>query len=366
MKILTIGAAMHDLFLEYPNPESVIFQVDECDVPYIIFEEGKKIEIETIHQNTGGGATNSACSFKKLGFSVAPCCKIGKDEAGEFIIKTLHTKKIDTSHICASPKEPTGSSYIIPCHSGNKVPLVHRGANLQLMAKDIPESAIKECEQLYITSLSKQTSHLLPAITKLAKKYKTGVAVNPGTSQLTANIETLEKSLPNIDILILNCLEATLLMKQLLPEPSGKKISKSKKALPSLLANPITHGAICFTLQEYFHEILSRGPHLAVITNGSDGVYATDGNQIYYHPSLPIDIVSSVGAGDAFGSTFVAQLIQGKSIEDALRAGIINSAAILEYLDATSGLLSQKELDELVKEIDQRGVKTFPLDTTKK
>ncbi len=361
MKVLTIGAATQDLFLEYTNPETMVFDVDGREKPYIILQEGEKVELDDVLKHTGGGATNSACSFKKLGFTVAPCCKVGNDESGKFVVKKLKEKKINTAYVSKTIKAPTGNSYILPSHTGNKSLLVHRGANLQLTSRDIPHKAIKNCDQLYITSLSKQTSKLLPLISKVAKKYKKPVASNPGTSQLSANVQTLEKSLQYIDILILNCLEATLLMDHMAPKPKNQKILKPNKSLPDLLAAPIARGTISFTLQQYFHEILKRGPQLVVVTNGADGVYVTDGKQIYYHPSLPIYIVSTVGAGDAFGSTFVAQLARGKSIENALLAGIINSAAILEYQDATTGLLPQKKLDKLVKEIDQKGIKTFPL-----
>ncbi len=360
MKIITIGSAVSDLFIEYEDQQVVAFDIDGREAMYIILEEGTKKEIKKLHHATGGGALNSACNFKKLGFSVTPCAKIGADENGTFIRTQLIQKKIDVSHINQANKELTGASYILPSPTGNKVALVDRGANLTLSKKDIPTSLFAECDQLYITSLSKNTAELLPFITSYAKKHAIPVAANPGTSQLTANVTSLIQSLEHIDILILNTLEACLLSEQLL-EKKHEPRKTVDRSLPKLLSATISHDNICFTLKEYFKTVHAHGPTIAIVTNGEDGVYVSDGKHIYYHPSLPIDVTSTVGAGDAFGSTFVSQLLKKKSIPDAIRAGIINSAAVLEHLDATTGLLDQKELNELVAEIDQNGIKKFDL-----
>lgn len=366
MKILTIGSAMYDLFLEYASPKTVTVAMNGNDVNCIILEEGRKIELTTIIPATGGGATNTACSFSRLGFMPAACAKIGNDEQGKFIIEQLEQNKVDTSCITTTD-ERTGCSFIIPSASGNKAVLVYRGASLQLTIDDIPLADFGQFDQLYITSLSRHTSSLLPLICTAGKKHNIPIAVNPGTSQLTENVQTLIDSLHNIMILVLNCFESTLLMEQF-GYTKSKKTNRSKKnglkKLPELLSAPITRDNIQFMLADYFREIHTRGPNIVVVTNGADGVYVSDGTTIYYHPSLPIAVISTVGAGDAFSSTFVAQLLQKKSLENAIRAGIINSAAVLEHFGATTGLLDQEELDELVTEIDQNGIKKFPLSHT--
>ncbi len=359
MKVITIGSAIHDLFIEYENPQIMAFEIEGDELIYLILEEGRKHEIKALHHAIGGGATNSASCFKQLGLSSAVCSKIGEDQYGKFILDQLKKRNVEISLIAQTKTAPTGSSYILPSATGNKAILVDRGANLGLSKADIPIKQFGVCEQLYITSLSKNTSELLPYITAEAKKLDLPVAANPGTSQLTVNVKTLVDSLSNIDILILNAYECSLLMEQLANTNVTKSRTVRAKELPDLLAAPIICDDFQFTLQDYFKEVCARGPQLVVVTNGEDGVYVCDGTEIYYHSSLPIEVVSTVGAGDAFGATFVSQLLKGKPLETAIRAGIINSAAVLEHFDATTGLLDQKELDELVHEIDQNGIKKF-------
>ncbi len=360
-KIITIGSAVHDLFIEYERPQLMAFEIDGQEVMYVMLEEGRKTEITELHTAIGGGALNSASSFKRLGFSATPCSKIGTDSQGAFILEQLKKKKIDHSYIKESTKNPTGTSYILITPTGNNGLLVNRGANLTLNRKDVPLKEFIDCDQLYITSLSKNSSELLPYITSHAKKLNIPVAANPGTSQLTANVSTLIESLGHIDILIMNTLEATLLAEKIITSKKKPSTKDNDYGLPELLATPIMRESVLFTLKDYFKAVHALGPKIVAVTNGEDGVYISDGSQIFYHPSLPIEVESTVGAGDAFGSTFVAQLLKGKSLEEAIRAGVINSAAALEHFDATTGLLDQKELDELVAEIDQNGIKKFDL-----
>jgi len=154
--------------------------------------------------------------------------------------------------------------------------------------------------------------------------------------------------LPNIDVLVLNCYEAGLMMESLLG--AAIPIKNESGDTPPLLHNP---------LKKYFHEIHSRGPKIAAVTNGADGVYVSDGTKIYYHPSLKFEVVSTVGAGDAFGSVFVGYLAHGKSIEEAIQAGIINSASVLMHVGAKTGLLTQEEIEQQRKNLDPSLLRVF-------
>lgn len=345
MKVLTIGGATRDVFIDHK-----VKTIQENHTSYIMLPEGRKVEISKIHYASGGGATNSAVSFARLGLEAESIFKIGIDPEGDFILAELCAQGVQTPHVLRIAQEQTGTSFILPSPSGDRAILVYRGANQLIRSSDIPESVFSNLDQIYITSLGGNASELLPQITKLAKLKNVRVASNPGTSQLTARVDTLEQSLPYIDILILNCYEANLLMKSL--KNNAKPIADEIGTVPPLLHDPIRY---------YFHEIMSRGPQIAVVTNGADGVYVCYGKNIYYHPSSKIKMISSVGAGDAFGSTFVAYLAQQKSIEEAIRAGVINAASVLMHVGAKTGLLTADKIEEQRKNFDPSLLQVFEL-----
>lgn len=348
-KVLTIGGATQDIFIHPDNIEITTLHKNSIEKSYIILQEGTKIEVTKIDYSTGGGATNSAVSFKRLGFDVASVIKLGNDKAAHAVLDMLKNEGIYLDHIITSnigstniigstnTVGSTGISYIIPTPSGDRTILAYRGINAQMKREDIPWQAIKNYDFLYITSLSGSSSALLPTITQEAKKHGIPVATNPGTSQLAAGADTLRESLPNIDILILNADEAKLLM--------------------ASLVQTTTY----FSWEQFFTEVLRRGPRIAVVTNGAEGVYVATQKSIFFYPSLKVKIVNTLGAGDAFGSCFVASILSGNSIQQALINGIINASSVISYLDAKEGLLDQKTLEKRSKAVDLNLLQIFPL-----
>ena len=234
-----------------------------------------------------------------------------------------------------------------------------------IQENELPKKAIQKTDHIYITTLSAHAAELLPVITDYAKQQNKPVAVNPGTTQMEERADTLRNALPNIDILIVNRHEASLLMLALCQEQTMPKdaLLKVTKKLPDLLENMMEYKTICFSLPQFFELVHSLGPKIVVVTNGAEGVYASSEKTIYFHPSIKTKLVSSLGAGDAFGSCFVGSLLQGYSIEEAMLAGVINSASVINYLDAKQGLLTQQQLKQRIKEVGFNQVLKFSLDS---
>jgi sugar/nucleoside kinase (ribokinase family) len=62
---------------------------------------------------------------------------------------------------------------------------------------------------------------------------------------------------------------------------------------------------------------------LVVVKAGAQGAYAHAGGQAWHAPALPVDVVDTTGAGDAFDAGFLAALLQGEPVETCLRYGNI-------------------------------------------
>jgi len=367
-KVLVIGGATQDIFITYENPQMLQLYTKKKKKNFVILQEGSKIEIESMHYSTGGGATNCAVSFSRLGFEVSTIFKVGNDPQANNILQKLKEENVNTDHTSKDPKVHTGTSIIIPSISGDRTVLAFRGSNTQLKKEDINEELIKNFDQIYITSLSGKSSQLLPYITQLAKNHNIPVAINPGVSQLAAGATAMRKSLSNIDIFILNSDEANTFMSTLvsLDHELKKQINetyatKQSQGTPELLKSNITYQDISFSLHQFFIEILNRGPKIAVVTNGAEGVYVATKDYIYFHPSIPIKVANTLGAGDSFGSCFIASIAMGKSIEDSIIGGIINSASVISHLDTKTGLLKLEELEKKIKKITTKNIIKLPI-----
>jgi sugar/nucleoside kinase (ribokinase family) len=341
---------------------------------YMLFTPGEKLEIETLIYQSGGGATNTATSFKRLGFQVGCVCNIGNDPAGDFIIKCLESEGVEQSLIHRSHSHQTGVTSIIKTiRGGDQAIFAFRGANSHLELNKLPFDQIKQSNQLYITSLSNNSAQLLPDIVTFAKKHNVPIAINPGTSQLAKGTLSLKQSLEYIDILIVNSSEARSFMAALVGiDESYKNTLKSSSSYnPCTLNTPTDQAYLMnlplacqdfyFSIPNFFKAVLNMGPSIVIVTNGPNGVYAATNNTIYFHPSIEIEAVDTIGAGDAFGSCFVASLLSGSSIQEALRNGIINSASVLEHIGAKAGLLTHQKLAERSRNLALNLLQTFKL-----
>lgn len=363
-KVMVVGGATQDIFIYYETGGSSS-EVKKNEKTFIMLEEGSKIEVQKLHYATGGGATNSGVSFSRLGFEVSCFFKLGKDTTAQFIYDHLNKENISQQHVVYSETTPSGTSFIIPSASGNRTILAFRGSNAEIVESEIPFYEINNNNQcIYITSLSGKSSQILLPFTKYAKEHGLMVANNPGSSQLKLGAEIIKQSLAYIDIFILNCCEAQILMQTLLEDPECyqrfcnlKKIAKTQQ--PQLLQTFLETERTCLSIRHYFSEVLSRGPRIVIVTNGKEGVYAATRENIYFHPSKKTKIINSVGAGDAFGSCFVASLLHDKGIEQAIVNGIINSASVLQGVDAKSGLLTWKKLQHETQEFGTSQLQKF-------
>ncbi|MBN1549272.1 carbohydrate kinase family protein [Candidatus Babeliales bacterium] len=364
MNIVTIGGATQDVFILHTGAETQNIATPEGLFEYIMLKEGSKIEVERIAYETGGGANNASFAFKTLGFDVTPFFKLGCDTQAAYVLNRLTSAGIPTDHIVQTDQYGTGVSFIIPAPSGDRIIFAYRGANAHITNQELPLSLLKTCDQLYITSLSGDSAHHLITIVQEAKRHNIPVANNPGGSQLTAGAHMLRKSLPYIDILILNASEAQLLLTSMAQNNNQLKqrLIKLKEASSNKLPTLLSHhriGENVFSLQDFFTEALSLGPHTVVVTNGAEGVYVAHDAKIYFHPSIPVPVVNTLGSGDAFGSSFVGTLAAGKSLEEAIRHGVINAASTVEHMDAKTGLLTMDELERRAQTVDCNLLQAF-------
>ena len=104
-------------------------------------------------------------------------------------------------------------------------------------------------------------------------------------------------------------------------------------------------------INDLFDKLHALGPKTVVMTDGPDGAYASDGKSRYKMPLYPDpkEPLERTGAGDAFSSAFVAALIKGNTIEGALQWAPINSMNVVQYVGAREGLLTEAQLEELLK-----------------
>jgi sugar/nucleoside kinase (ribokinase family) len=95
------------------------------------------------------------------------------------------------------------------------------------------------------------------------------------------------------------------------------------------------------TLEELVRHLLHYVP-VAIVSDGPNGVIASDGKTIVRAGMYQdVRVVDRTGAGDAFGSGFLSQWAQGKSLKDSIVFGSANSTSVVTKIGAKAGILTK-------------------------
>ncbi len=306
--IITFGSATQDIYVK-SKKFLPISGKNFTTGQGICLGLGSKIEVEDIFLSSGGGGTNTAATFAKQGLKVAFCGQIGEDCFGDLIIAEMNKLKIATEFILKTKNKPTNTSVFLVYPSRDRTILVYRGASDDLAKKNIPWQKLKS-EWFYLAPFSGKLAKLTEELVNFAQRFKIKVAWNPGYDQLKFSRFILERILKKIDILILNREEASLLAK--IPFQKEKEI---------------------------FQKIDKMTKGIVIITKGGGGAIVSDGKYLYRASSLSVKFVDSTGAGDAFGSGFVAGMIEKNDITFAIQLAMVNSGFCVGEWGAKKGLL---------------------------
>ncbi len=363
MKIGTIGSATQDIFILYEGAEFLHLHLLQEDHTYLLLEQGTKIDVPNIHYATGGGATNTGVGFKRLGLEVEAIFKTGRDHAALEILVDMKKEGVGTTYVTVDEQTSTATSFIIPSRERNHVVFAFRGANKHLKIEEFPLNHLQEFSYLYINPLSENSRLLLQFLAPRAQELGITVVINPGMGQIAHEPEEFIAALRHVDVLILNAFEARHLMKALLKNTSitVEKRKAQSATIPTLLENFLLADTGILTLYDFFREILNIGPSIVAVTNGAEGVYIGTNEKVFFHPSIPAQVVSGLGAGDAFSSGFAGSLALGKGIESAIRYGMINAWSVIQHPDAKQGLLFMRELEAKTQSLESGDLAIFPM-----
>ncbi|MCK5466762.1 carbohydrate kinase family protein [Candidatus Parcubacteria bacterium] len=322
--IITIGGATRDITFVTDKGKVIETPENLTEQKLLGFEYGAKIKSEEVFFNFGGGACNTAATFSKLGLNAAVNCRVGNDDDGKSIIKNLKESGINTDLIQINEDRKTGFSLVVVNkNGGDRVIFKYKGASDSL---EIEKEEISKTKWIYLTSLAGNWKEGLEEINKAVKENKIKLAWNPGATQICSGKNKLKKFLENTEILIVNKDEAI----ELIQSDESIKLDYNEINNVEILAK----------------NIKNWGPRIVVITDGPEGAYVYDGENILYSPSIPEKKIDSTGAGDSFGSALVAGYILANDLETALKYGIINSGSVVGEYGAQNGILDKREVEE--------------------
>ena len=334
--VVTIGSATMDVFVECDDANIVSVCKKDKDSSFMSYPYGSKVEISDFATAVGGGGVNTAFNFDHLGFKTNAIVKMGDDIYSQGVLEAISKTNISLDSIVQDKNLSTGFSIILTSFQGDRTVLAHRGANAKIKKSDIDFDAIKKAKLLYIAPLNGESNRILDDIVNFADENETFVCFNAGTTSIKKGFAYLKSILENAHIVVMNKEEASMATKiEVRPDTRDEKYS-----------NCLIHPDI----KEMFKKLKVKDYQIIVITDGKHGAYAYNGKRYYKCPVFDGPVVSTLGAGDAFASTFCAALaVTDMDIAKALMYASVNSSGVVSEFGATKGLLTFDEIKEKLK-----------------
>lgn len=303
-KILSIGAAVQDVFLSHSDEFKPVSDKSVHE-QFMKLELGAKADVNNIEFSTGGGATNASVTFARQGLRASFMGTIGHDPAGHAVLDDLDTEGVDTSGVSYSTKYNTGYSVLLLAPTGERTILTYRGASTHYDSKNFDLSG-SDADWLYVSSMA-GSMDTLHTIFEQAKKLGIKIFFNPGKGELR-QLAKLKSLLEDVDVLSVNREEMT----QIVEGSDSEELARH---------------ALHFV-------------PVAIVSDGPNGVTATDGKTIVRGGMYEdVKVIDRTGAGDAFGSGFLGQWAQGKSLRESIVFASANSTSVVTKIGAKKGIL---------------------------
>jgi ribokinase len=236
----------------------------------------------------GGKGFNQAIAARRMGADVAVIGRVGDDDFGRRFLDALDGEGIDRAGVSVDPHTGTGVAAIVVDAAGENAILQSPRANRNITADDVRRAAPaidRAHAALFQLELSDDAARTYATIARAAGAT---VIFNPAPAG-----EFAEDLLVLTDFIVPNQIEA-----------------RSMTGLPTE------------TVEEAFaaaDALRQRGPRAAIITMGAAGAVAVSDGARLHAPPFAVDVIDSVGAGDAFCAALALRLAIGDALSDAVR-----------------------------------------------
>jgi len=318
LDVACVGNAKIDAFLSIHEETKYVRNNIETDE--LCIKSGEKIQVDRCEFLLGGNAANVAVGLTRLGLKTGLYAEIGSDELSQKIINTLKEESVHRDFVTQSKGQASSFSVIINFKGERTIFSEHVDRPHNFNFDNISTKSI------YLTSLGHEWKKPYKKVFNFIKNAKCLLAFNPGTLQIQEGHKGVADVLSITDILFVNKEEAARIVNY---ELRIMNQGQNKEEIRQLL--------------EMLHKL---GPKIVAITDRENGSYVIDEKgEMFTYGTVPCAVVEKTGAGDAYSTGFLAAILHGLSIKEAMRWGAANAASVIEKVGAQQGLLHKNDME---------------------
>ena len=304
-------------------------------------------EVTGFDTSVGGSPANIAIGASRLGLKSAAFTAVGEDRVGDFVLRYLANEGVTTDHIARKPNSHTGLA-IVAIQPPDTFPLVFyrdNPADIHLTIEDVAALPLTRTRAVQIsgTAFSRGTCrdamlfaaeqchhHQVPTLMDLDLRpdqwthpHAFGLNIRPVLPYLNVVIGTEEEFF-------------ALLAEDPTPVLQAQKLTPAQ----------INH------LEDLVRAQLaaSAGPDTLVLKRGPRGVtvFTRTGTPVDV-PGFPVEILNTVGAGDAFASGFIYGYLKGWDWHQCGRMGNACGALVVTRHGCARALPYEQEALDFIE-----------------
>jgi len=288
-----------------------IFVLGDFNIDLVLYldrlpKAGETLNANRFFEGPGGKGSNQAIAAARLGADVTFFGAIGKDHYGAAAIRAWQDNNVNTDYVQQQSDYQTAMALINVDTHGNNTITVHQGANLSLTTDHVQTVAAIISDADIVMSTLGVDATIVQEVFEIAKAANCTTILNPApaTPLSPALLNSADYITPNeteLDILL----------------PDNKPAADTIQAARGLLV---------------------RDDQIIVETRGADGarwITQDDSKQI---ATFDVEVVDTVGAGDAFNAALAVALSERKQLNDAIRFANAAAALSVQKIGAVDGM----------------------------
>ncbi|MFC4387870.1 MULTISPECIES: ribokinase [Gracilibacillus] len=302
--IVVLGSINMDVIVEspkYPNYGETLF----CDA---------------ISMTPGGKGANQAVTVARLGKKISLIGAVGKDNAGNQLLKNLQSQGVDTTNVLEITEKGSGTFVAIVDETGENTMVGTKGANDYITEEDV-KKAFENIESTILLLQMETSKESIIAAMKIAKERGMFVILDPAPAG-----GIFEEAFQYADLILPNQQETEKI--------TGIKVTDEKTAL------------------EAAKKINSLGIENVIVKMGAQGSLVYQNGESTLVDSIKVDAVDTVGAGDCYAGAIACEFLDSNNLVQAAKFA---SVAASIKVSRTGGhnsiptLIEMKEYEEQVK-----------------
>ncbi|KQX05169.1 MULTISPECIES: sugar kinase [unclassified Leifsonia] len=292
-------------------------------------EIGSLAHLGELAVGTGGAEGNVAIGLARLGMAVTWLGRVGDDGLGRRVVRELRAEGVTV----VAPVDPTAATGLLikesPSAGRTAVTYYRAGsAGSRLRPDDLDVVDIAGFALVHVTGIT-------PALSQSAR----------------ASIEAAIDRAADVGVPVsFDVNHRSALWTDVPGERSAGEVYRTLAERADIVFAGADEAALVTGLPSHDPAALARalaalGPAEVVVKLGDRGAVALRDDELTWRPAVPVPVVDTVGAGDAFVAGYLAELLRGSSVAERLDLAVRTGAAACLHPGDWEGFPSREELE---------------------